>query len=307
MTRRELIVCLLAAACSRSEKPKEASANAAVPVRPVEAGLAPPCDTVELVEWTFEGVSTRAAILTAPRAPPKRLPILVALHGRGEALKGPERGALGWPNDYALTHALSRLCAPPLTADDFEGLVTPEHLGELNRELASRPWEGLVVACPYLPDLDVRRTSEVAGYGRFVTGSLLPRATRELPVLAGASSTGIDGVSLGGVVALRVGLGAPETFGAVGALQPAIDDAAVSDLSELVRSARAKRPALSLRLTTSHDDVYRDITRTLSTAWQKLGVAHDFSELPGPHDYVFNRGPGAYEMVTWHRRALATP
>jgi enterochelin esterase-like enzyme len=135
--------------------------------------------------------------------------------------------------------------------------------------------------------------------------ALLPRVVRELPALAGPSSTGIDGVSLGGAVALRVGLGAPETFGAVGALQPAIDDARIPDLVELARAARFKRRTLALRITTSRDDVYRDVIHRLSVAWQAAGVAHDFAELPGPHDYRFNRGAGAYEMLTWHHRSLA--
>jgi hypothetical protein len=261
------------------------------------------CSLPELHEWTFDGIPTRAAIL-APTAHVTRVPVVVALHGRGEALKGPERGALGWPNDYALKRAFERVCAPPLTAADFEGLVTAEHLDEINQELVQNPWEGLVVACPYLPDLDMRRDAEVADYGRFVMKVLLPRIARELPVIAAPSATGIDGVSLGGVVALRVGLGSPDAFGAVGALQPAINDGNVADLVELARAARTKAPKLALRITTSHDDVYRDVTRALSSAWQGAGVTHDFAELPGPHDYRFNRGAGAYEMLMWHRRTL---
>jgi hypothetical protein len=87
-------------------------------------------------------------------------------------------------------------------------------------------------------------------------------------------------------------------------LQPAIDDARVTDLVALARTARMKRVKLALRITTSTDDYYRDVTHALSTAWGGAGVTHDFAELPGPHDYVFNRGPGSYEMITWHRRVL---
>jgi pimeloyl-ACP methyl ester carboxylesterase len=235
-----------------------------------------------------------------------RFPVLVALHGHGEAIKGPELGALGWPNDYALVKALDRVCAPPLTADDFEGLVEEDHLREINASLAARPWRGLVVVCPYLPDLDLRRDTEILDYGKFVASVLLPRVVSEMPAIAGAASTGIDGVSLGGAVALRAGLAAPDVFGAVGALQPAIDDARVSELVDLARAARAKRPSLALRITTSHEDYYRDVVRSLDAAWSAANVAHDFAELPGPHDYVFNRGPGAYEMLMWHARVLGS-
>jgi len=299
-TRRELLVALMAMACSRSVRrddppPPEATQGSQSPP--------PPCAMVELVDWRFEGISTHTALLvpTAGR-PNARYPVLVALHGRGEALKGPDAGALGWPNDYALTRALGRLCAPPLVTDDFEGLVESNHLAEINRGLAAKPWDGLIVACPYLPDLDLRRDGDIVDYKRFLVDVLLPRVHKELPSVP--MRVGIDGVSLGGAVALRAGLRAPETFAAVGTLQPAID-MHVDDLVDLARAARAKRPALALRLTTSQDDYYREPTRMLSAAWQTAGIAHDFALLPGPHDYVFNRGPGAYEMLLWHRRVLA--
>ena len=231
----------------------------------------------------------------------KPAPVLVALHGRGEAVKGPELGAAGWPKDYALERALQRVCAPPLARDDFEGLVTDEHLDELNADLTAHPWSGLIVACPYLPDLDLRDDATVATYGRWITDVLLPRVHAELPCLP---ATGIDGVSLGGNVALRVGLNDPNTFAAVGALHPAIDGPRVTEIVSLAKSARAVRPKLALRLTTSDDDYYRDITHALSSGWKDAGLAHDFGQLPGPHDYIFNRGAGSYEMLLWHRRAL---
>ena len=39
-------------------------------------------------------------------------------------------------------------------------------------------------------------------------------------------------------------------------------------------------------------------------ALRARGVAHDVRELAGPHDYVFNRGPGGVEMLLFHDRAL---
>ncbi len=262
------------------------------------------CEGVESVTWTTSGVSSRAVILRPKTVTTARYPVLVALHGHGEAIKGPERGALGWPNDYALVKALDRVCEPPLMTEDFEGLVDAAHLDEINAEFAAHPWRGLVVVCPYLPDLDLRHDSDILDYGKFVASVLLPRVVREMPAMSGAESTGIDGVSLGGAVALRAGLAAPDVFGAVGALQPAIDDARVSDLVDLARVARAKNPNVALRVTTSHEDYYRDVVRSLDAAWTKANVAHDFAELPGPHDYIFNRGPGAYEMLMWHARVL---
>jgi len=307
VNRREFLAVpflgLMTAACSRSTKStskEPAATSASLPVHP----MARTCDGAELVEWDLSGVTTRAAILKPEGLHENvRVPVLVALHGRGEAIKGPERGALGWPNDYNLTKALTRVCAPPLIANDFEGLVEDDHLAEMNAWLAQHPWKGLVVVCPWVPDLNLRSDTELVDYGRFLVETILPRVVKEMPA---TSATGIDGVSLGGAVALRAGLAFPQTFKAVAALQPAIDDARVTDLVDLARVARTKRPDLSLRITTSHEDYYRDVTHSLSDAWKKADVQHDFSELPGPHDYIFNRGPGAYEMLLWHARVLGS-
>lgn len=306
MNRREILVGLLAAACSRAEKREEVKTAASATSATATASAARTCEGAEMITWTTSGVSSRAVILRPKNVQNTRVPVLVALHGRGEALKGPELGALGWANDYALVKALDRVCAPPLTSDDFEGLVDSAHLQDFNAALAARPWRGLVVVCPYVPDLDLRRDADLVDYGKFVASVLLPRVVAEMPALAGAAATGIDGVSLGGAIALRAGLALPDAFGAVGALQPAIDDARVSDLVALAQVARSKHPSVALRITTSHEDYYRDVTRSLDTAWKGAGIAHDFSELPGPHDYIFNRGAGAYEMLMWHARVLAS-
>jgi hypothetical protein len=231
--------------------------------------------------------------------------VVVALHGRGEAMKPPADGALGWARDYALVRAVDRLRAPPLRAADYEGLVEPGRLAETNATLSRRPFGGLVVACPYLPDVRPAATADISDYTRFILDALLPRVRAETPALSTADATGIDGVSLGGVVALRIGLGSPEAFGAVGGIQPALSDTPPGDWMSLAAAARSHRPALKLRLVTSHDDYFHDPVTAVSRAWSAGGVAHDFADLPGPHDYIFNRGPGSLDLLLWHDRALS--
>lgn len=231
--------------------------------------------------------------------------MLLALHGRGEALKGPERGVLGWPQDYALLRAIERVSAPPLTRGDFESFVAPGRLREHNASLEQRPFGGLVVVCPYAPDVDLRNHEELRAYAGHVMNDVIPRAKAELPVLGAPASIGIDGVSLGGALALRIGLGNPSAFGAIGTLQPAIRADEIGEFTELARAARAQNPKLSLRLLTSDRDFFKRAIRRTSAAWKKADVDHDFLEIPGPHDYPFNRGPGAIEMLLFHDRALA--
>jgi hypothetical protein len=75
--------------------------------------------------WDFDSGGRAVVVVPSWSAPAERLPVLIALHGRGEATKGPVEGAMGWPRDYALLRAIGRLCAPPLTSADYEAFVDP--------------------------------------------------------------------------------------------------------------------------------------------------------------------------------------
>ncbi len=255
--------------------------------------------------WTLGADGRAVTIVPAWTKPSEKLPLLFALHGRGEANKGPALGVMGWPKDYALLRAISRVASPPLTTNDFESFVDADRLGLHNDALAKRPFEGVVVVCPYSPDVDLRKPERIREYAEYFTQTLLPRATKELPVLGTAASVGIDGVSLGGALSLRIGLGNPELFGAVGTLQAAIGEDQIPEFTQLARTARAKNPGMKLRLLTSKDDYFKKALRKASAAWREAGLEHDFLEVPGPHDYPFNRGPGAIEMLLWHDRVLA--
>ena len=300
--RRAFLVGMAAAglAC-KSERASGGSPPGPAPV--------PASPNVRLLEWdlgTQPWGPTRAVVVVPTWGDASaRFPVLVALHGRGEALKPPAEGAMGWPRDYAMVHAIDRLRAPPLTTTDHEGFVTPAHLAEENAWLAAHPFRGLVVACPYLPDIRPATTGDVADYGRFLVDVLLPRVRGETPALATPEATGLDGVSLGGVTALRIGLSRPDVFGAVGGIQPAVQQGQDPEWTALAQAARARRSDLKLRLLTSHDDYFRDPILGISRAWHLAGVDHDFADVPGPHDYVFNRGPGSIELLLWHDRMLA--
>jgi pimeloyl-ACP methyl ester carboxylesterase len=236
--------------------------------------------------------------------PDARFPVVVALHGRGEAVKSPVDGALGWPRDYALVRAIDRVRAPPLRDADYEGLAEPARMADANAALARRPFGGLVIVCPWLPDVRQASTADVTPFARFLLDVLLPRVRRETPALATPEATGIDGVSLGGVIALRIGLTYPEAFAAVGGIQPAFGDGQNSEWTAVAQEARAKRPAQRLRLLTSHDDYFHDVVVGVDRAWSAAGIAHEFADVVGPHDYVFNRGPGSLELLFWNDRAL---
>lgn len=263
----------------------------------------------EELTWTFDQTAfgrIDVVVVLPDRLPNERFPVLIALHGRGEAMKGPIRGARGWVDDYALGRAIRRLSMPPLELRDFEGLTDRKRLDLINVELHSQPYQGLVVLCPYTPDVlaGERPFERALPYARFLVETLLPRARRELPVIDAPSATGIDGVSLGGRLALLSGLYQPAVFGAVATLQAAFDSSDASRLAALAASAKKTNPNLKFRLLTSDEDYFYNANRAISAAFTQARVPHDFLVVVGPHDYVFNRGPGAIEMLLFHDRAL---
>jgi len=315
LSRRALVVGAVVAAfdCSRREGGSAGSpAASSTPARSEpsvtgDAGPGGPADGSRLLEWSFAGNERAVAVVPTWGSPGGHFPTVVALHGRGEALKSPADGAMGWPRDYELVRAMRRLRAPPLAKADFEGLIDDPGLAAVNAELLTRPFRGIVALCPYLPDIDIHSPSRQAAleaYGRFVIEVLLARGRNETPALAAAASTGIDGVSLGGAVALHVGLSNPLAFGAVGAIQPAIRVEDAAFWAERALAARRQNPALQLRLLTSEDDHFREAVTRTSQSWRAAGITHDFKIAAGPHDYVFNRGPGSIELLRWHDAVL---
>jgi pimeloyl-ACP methyl ester carboxylesterase len=231
-------------------------------------------------------------------------PVLVALHGMGEAMKAPRAGARGWLDDYELPTAIRRLRDPPLAEADFHGLVTDARLRDLNASLEARPFRGLIVVCPFTPRriADDRTGGALRWFGELIVDEVLPRVRRETP--ASTSPAGIDGVSFGGRIALRTGLRWPEVFGAVASIQAAFVPGEVGWMASAARAAHARNPRQRLRLLSSNGDGFLPVNLALSRELERLGVEHEMLVVPGPHDYVFNRGPGALEMLIFHDRVL---
>lgn len=233
---------------------------------------------------------------------PQSLALVVALHGRGEAVRGPERGALGWLDDYALTDAFVALSRGRVRARDARGMASEEQLRALDAALTRHPFRALAVVMPYTPDLmaEDAGSEAIVRYASWITGTMLPAVRSALPELTSdPRRTGIDGVSLGGMLSLDVGLGRPETFGSVGAIQPAIRGRVDA------YAARATRQTPCLRLASSRRDPFLGVTRALSSAWRVRRLPHELVEYEGPHGYGFNRGPGSIELLRFHHACFA--
>ena len=267
-----------------------------------------PSPAAELA-WTFAATSVgpMSVVVSVPaHAAGQKFPVLVALHGRGEAFKGPARGARGWVDDYGLPRAIERLAQPPLVPEDYGGAVDAARLGSLNQRLKQAPYAGLIVVCPYTPDILAGRRAFSAAepLAAFIVDQLLPRVFRETPALSEPEHIGIDGVSLGGRAALLVGFARPKSFGVVASLQAAIDQSEIPPLVLQAGRAREANPKLGLRLLTSDEDYFLREIQALSAAFTNAAIEHSFVKVRGDHSYEFNRGPGVFEMLTFHNWAL---
>jgi iron(III)-salmochelin esterase len=261
------------------------------------------------VEAPRGGARDQAIALWAqPDDPDEKLPVVVAFHGKGESVLGPERGYAAWVDRYGLSRAYAALLEGPLSAAAFGGLVRDDELTALNAELRAHAFRGVLAVGVYTPDLmaEADDPAALAAYARWVGDVLIPKVHKTFPVASsGGRQLGVDGVSLGGMVALEVGLRLPELVGAVGTMQPAIRGREAA-LAELAAQARSKHHQ-QLRLLSSDADPLLGVTRTLSSELRKRHVAHQLVVTPGGHDYAFNRGPGAIELLHFHDRALREP
>lgn len=253
-------------------------------------------------DLSFPSPDEQRALVLEP-ASTHPLPVLVALHGRGESGRGLEVGAKAWRDDYGLDKLDARLRAGSLTRSDLLEFVNEDRLGQLNDSLKKNPYEGLVVACPYTPDLKDRSAQGAAQFGRFIRESLLPRVQTESKCLTSREATGIDGVSMGGRLALLVGFMHSDIFGAIGALQPAIKVEEAEMFALMAKRATFDKK-IAIRLVSSEQDPFLAAVRALSKAFDDSNIKHDLVITPGPHDYAWNRGPGGTEMLLWQERVL---
>lgn len=247
-----------------------------------------------------------AVVMIPPTRPGDKWPLVIALHGRGEAKKSPREGALGWAVDYKLRRAMQRLAEPPLTRADFEDFITPERLERINRSLLSRPYRGLIIACPYLPDRlkGEEAFAEAPALAHYLLDQVLERVRKETPAAADAAATAIAGVSLGGRGALLAAWQRPLRVNHVGGWQPALDTEELSQFTALASTALKQNPALQVRLITSEEDYFLSVTRDFHAALRSAAVPVTMEILVGDHSYRFNRGPGAIELLLYYDRVL---
>ncbi len=267
-------------------------------------------DELALHDWKLPGdpkIARRAVVLVPRHLTKKeRVPLLVLLHGLAETVDE-EMGAYAWVKRYGVAEGYAHLRAPAtITREGLGKMASDERCVEVRDELSKSPFRGMVVACPYTPNIWKTGPNvewAIDAHTQWIFDVLLPRLYSETPALAGPEHLGVDGVSLGGYASLGVGVRRAQELGSIGCVQAAISVAEAPSWAARIEKAFAAG-ARPLHLMTSTLDVFRKPVEALDAALSARKVPHDFRLAIGPHDQPFLRGPGSVEMLLWHARQL---
>jgi enterochelin esterase-like enzyme len=135
----------------------------------------------------------------------------------------------------------------------------------------------------------------------YIMDELIPALKKRYRVAEEA--IGVDGVSMGGARSMYYGLKYPEVFFSVGSVQGAF-----GPYLDLYRHlAKTNEPSLkkrAIQLVTSDRDVMKPSVEAMHKLLLENHIPHSYRILTGPHDYIFNQGPGAISLLVFHSQAL---
>jgi hypothetical protein len=231
----------------------------------------------------------------------RKYPLVIAFGGAGECARSPKDGALAWLHYYKTDEAVRALATNRLTPEDFRRLITPPHLNDFNRRLKDRPYRGVILACPSSPLLSPQVGLEYPEYEEYIMNELVPALKSRYRVAD--ARVGIDGVSMGGARAMYYGFKYPEVFSSIGSVQGAFGPY-FDVYRHFVERHRETLKKRSIQLVTSDRDPMAPSVERMHKLLVDNSIPHRYLKLTGPHDYIFNQGPGALELLVFHDHAL---
>ena len=259
-----------------------------------ELDLSEDLRNLRLLDLTEGG---RRFVLVVPKylAPGQKLPVVVLLHGLGETTN--ERaGAYAWVERYGLGSAWQRLKRSPVERTGTRGEWTDARLAEVNEELLQRPFRGLALVCPFMPNPS--GVADLDAYARWIETSLLPRVRKETQVHEDAAQTFLCGVSLGGYVSLEMLARLPHVFGAWAGVQTAIGTFAAPGYAQKIATGWKDKPHPMMLLTSTLDH-WKASSEALAAAFKAKSLATTYRVVPGPHDQPWLREAGTIEALLW--------
>jgi hypothetical protein len=231
--------------------------------------------------------------------------VLVLLHGLGET--GNDRdGAYAWVERYGLVSSYQRLLRPPVE----RGLrrlqfLSPQRAETINRELALHPFRGMILVCPYTPNVFKMNTaSAIDDYAAWLVEVLLPEVRQRTPARSEPRATGLDGCSLGGFISYRVFQRRPESFFTCGGVQAAIGKGVASQYADRIQEIVQRVGPRRIHVETSSQDPYHDANVAFARELARRGLEHQLRVSAGPHNQPWLIEVGTLEMLLWHDRQL---
>ncbi len=234
--------------------------------------------------------------------PTRKYPLVVAFGGAGECMRSPRQGALAWVHYYRADEAANALSSQNLKSSDFRGLVNKDQLEKFNRSLQTSPYKGVVLVCPYSPVLGMQPGLEFPEYEKYVMDELIPALCKHYRI--DPSGIGVDGVSMGGARSMYYGFKYPEVFKRIGSVQAAVGPF-METYRLLINSNHDQISKCSIQIVSSDGDIFLKSVDAFSSMLNSLRLPHSLLILTGPHDYIFNQGPGSLALLAFH--GLPTP
>jgi hypothetical protein len=233
--------------------------------------------------------------------PDKSYPLVIVFGGATECAMPPKQGSLAWLHYYKTDDAVVALAGRSLETAHFRGLVTPAHLKDFNLKLRAKPYQGVILACPASPPLARLTGPELPDYEAFIIAELIPALKKHYRVKS--ELIGVDGVSMGGSRSMYYGFKYPEVFSSIGSVQGAFGPY-LDIYRDLVTWNAEHLKHRQIQLVTSDKDVMAASVQKLHQLLISKKIPHAYLILSGPHDYIFNQGPGALSLLTFHDQVL---
>jgi pimeloyl-ACP methyl ester carboxylesterase len=267
---------------------------------------------LHLLDWSWpkakHGFEPRTVVLypsKVPTASQAKWPVLLLIHGLGEAKEGPESGAYAWLNRYGAGSTYQRLSHPPLAAIEKRKDLTTHRAQQLSASLNMNPFRPMVLVCPYLPYIG-SSTKLIENYSKFVFQELFPKVYQTLPHASRLpKNTGLDGCSYGAWIAMELFARKSKQFATLGVVQPALNESKLDAYVTMLASAHSSKSLQRVHIESSKYDVYKGRSQKLAEKLKAKGVPFDLTIPPCSHDQIFLRDVGTLEMMLWHNRNLS--
>lgn len=248
-----------------------------------------------------EGVVVVTLPLDYEKRPEKSYPLVIAFGGAGECARLPRDNALAWMHYYKTDEAVETLWDNVLEATDFRDLVTKEQLRHFNERLRNCPYQGVILACPSSPPISDDFPLNSPLYEAFLMEEVIPSLQKHYRIALGR--IGIDGVSMGGARSMYYGMKYPEMFASIGSVQGYFKKF-MNTYRELAEENQEALRNRHIQLITSNRDSMARSVREMHDLLMEYDIPHAFLHLRGPHDYIFNQGPGSLALLLFHNEAL---